>query len=128
VTLLWALEHRHPRASATATTSPDAPAQRNPDHKHHDLKRALDTGDLADITDALCASVDPAARDIDALFARLDDAPQRDAVRQLQRARWADGDPRAARDALRRAFARGPSVTQHNAPTRTVLPPLYPPA
>ena len=128
VTLLWALEHRHPRASATAATSPDASAHRNPDHKHVDLKRALDTGDLADITDALCASVDPPARDIDALFARLDDAPQRDAVRQLQRARWSDGDPRAAREALRRAFARGPSVMQHEAPARTVLPPLYPPA
>jgi hypothetical protein len=128
VTLLWALEHRHPRASATAAASPDAPAQRNPDHKHVDLKRALDTGDLADITDALCASVDPPARDIDALYARLDDAPQRDAVRQLQRARWSDGDPRAAREALRRAFARGPSLMQHDAPTRTVLPPLYPPA
>ncbi|UHQ20874.1 BatD family protein [Lysobacter sp. KIS68-7] len=124
VTLLWALEHRHPPARAVAgDTMPSPPAPQAPD-----LRRALHDGDLADITDALCASVNPPAHDIDALHARLDDAAQRDALRLLQRARWSDGDPRVARDALRRAFAHGPSLAKDTAPVRAVLPPLYPPA
>ena len=49
---------------------------------------------------------------------------------QLQRARWAGGDPRAAREALRRAFTRGVRLEK---PARAAglpdpLPPLYPPA
>ena len=123
VTLLWALEHRHPPARAAANGTMPPPAPQAPD-----LKRALHDGDLADITDALCASVNPPAHDIDALHARLDDAAQQDALRLLQRARWSDGDPRVARDALRRAFAHGPSLVKGTTPARAVLPPLYPPA
>lgn len=118
-TLLWALEHRRAPAPAAAPV-PDA--TRRPD-----LKRALADGDLADIADALCAQVDPPAADIDALRARLGDGAQRDALDLLQRARWSDADPRVAREALRKAFAKGVrSATADRAP-REVLAPLYPP-
>ena len=81
-----------------------------------DLKSALDTGDLGDVADVLCAMAQPPAGDLDAVRARLDDAAQRDAVAQLQRARWGDGDGSAARTALRAAFASGPAL--EDAPPR----------
>jgi hypothetical protein len=123
VTLLWALEHRRPVAPAPAGEAPHAPP-------HPDLKRALADGDLGDIADALCAAADPPAGDIDVLRQRLDDTAQRDALDLLQRARWADGDARIARDALRKAFARGIRTPRRTraAAMPDPLPPLYPPA
>jgi len=59
--------------------------------------------------------------------ARLDDAAQRDAIAQLQRARWGDGDGSVARTKLRTAFANGPRWRKTAAATRESLPPLYPP-
>ena len=58
--------------------------------------------------------------------AQLTDADQRDAVLQLERALWGDGEAEATRAALRRAFARGPRWrTPENRPA-PLLPPLYP--
>ena len=119
-TLLWALEHRH----APVRAEPPTPAaSRKPD-----LARALADGDLGDIADVLCASVDPPAPDLDALRVRLDDPVQVDALDLLQRARWSDGDPRTAREAVRKAFARGVRVAKAPQVAREVLPPLYPPS
>ncbi|MCC8364147.1 BatD family protein [Lysobacter sp. A6] len=123
LTFLWALG-RKPHAPNEDDDAEPAPPPRP------DLKRALADGDLGDIADALCASVTPPAADIDALLARIDDDAQRDALELLQRARWAGADPRIAREALRRVFAKGVRVA---APARgprvpDPLPPLYPPA
>lgn len=122
-TLLWFLGRHPPNAHRTA--GPANPASPRPD-----LKRALADGDLGDIAETLCASIDPPAADIDALRARIADVDQRAALDALQRARWAGGDPRAARETLRRAFARGVRLEK---PARAAnvpdpLPPLYPPA
>jgi hypothetical protein len=122
-TLLWVLGRHPPNAHKTA--GPANPATPRPD-----LKRALADGDLGDIAETLCASIDPPAADIDALRARIADVDQRAALDALQRARWAGGDPRAARESLRRAFARGVRLEK---PARAAnvpdpLPPLYPPA
>lgn len=120
-TLLWALEHRH--APARAAAQPTPPATRKPD-----LSRALADGDLGDIADVLCASVEPPAPDVDALRRRLADPAQAEALDVLQRARWSDGDPRAAREVVRKAFARGVHVAKAERTAREVLPPLYPPS
>src|SRR3546814_18603623 len=68
-----------------------------------DLKRVLDSGDFGEVADVLCAMADPPAADLDAMRERLADDAQRDAVAQLQRARWGDGDGPAARAEIGRA-------------------------
>jgi hypothetical protein len=126
LTLAWGL-HRRPAATpkppdprggrstaaaAVATTS---------------LRRALQAGDLGDIGDALRASADPPAESLDAVAFRLADPAQRDALAQLQQARWGDGDPAAAREALRAAFRAGPRWKRHAGQgAGGPLPPLYP--
>ena len=122
-TLVWGL-HRGDPAKVAAGSQGEAPAP--PPSGHVDLKRLIDRGDLGDVADALCAMAHPPARDLDEARARLADAEQRDAVDELQRARWGGGSAVTAREALRRAFAKGP--TWRPVPTRTVspLPPLYP--
>jgi len=123
VTLMWGLHRAPGRRGATGDAPPAPPPPRG------DLRRALSDGDLGTIADALCASVVPPAPDVDALRLRLADPAQRDALDVLQRARWAGGDPRAARDAIREAFAKGPRVhAPADAPRVAPLPPLYPPA
>lgn len=120
-TLWWGL-HRGP-ARATAATAEATPAPANPGS----LKRALDTGDLGDIVEALGALATPPTRDVATLQARLDDAAQRAALDLLERARWGDGDGVAARRALRAAFRDGPRWRRATASPGPVLPPLYPP-
>lgn len=95
-------------------------------HTAADLKRALDTGDLEDVATALCGMATPPCVDLDALLARLDSSAQRDAIEQLQRARWADGDGVAARAALREAFRNGPDWRRVPQVAREILEPLYP--
>lgn len=134
LTLLWWLSHRGGRAAATGHSVGDSGAalplptaanalSANPDV----LRRALDTGSLADVAEALLALAPQPCTGMDPLRERLADPRQRDAVDALQRARWSDGDGRAARVALREAFAKGPRwraapVTSTTSP----LPPLYP--
>ncbi len=123
LTLLWAVRRRAPVATAqTARTHPSTPRARP------DLKRALDTGSLDDVADALLGLAEPPVRDLDALIARLDPPAQRDALDALRRARWADGDGAAARAALRRAFADGPRWRDSVPAAKQPLPPLYPSA
>ncbi|MCE7033460.1 BatD family protein [Lysobacter sp. GX 14042] len=124
LTLVWALQHRaaggridagNPAPAATA--APADPAA---------LRRALDTGDLGDVADALCAQARPPAADVDGLRARLADPAQVAAVDALQRARWAGGDGPTARRQLREAFAKGPRWHEHPEESAQLLPPLYP--
>lgn len=91
------------------------------------LAQALASADLAAIEHALCDAARPPATGLDEVWQRLEDAGQRDAVRQLQRTRWQGGDPAAALQALRRAFARGPRWQRADRKQHAeVLPPLYP--
>lgn len=129
LTLLWALlRRRYPvnaRAPSTEAGSGRAVASA-PWHSVEDLKRALDTGTLDDIGETLRGMHAPPLADLDAVMAELDDPLQREAVEQLRRARWADGDGSAARVALRAAFRSGPSWRTAKASAPGPLPPLYP--
>lgn len=129
LTLLWAFHQRSHSMGRTAPAhrageEPAAPMARAQGMAA--LKRALDTGDLGDVAEALRTMATPPARDMDELLDRLADPRQREAVAALQRARWGDGDGVRARQALRNAFAQGP--TWHAASKReaALLPPLYP--
>ncbi|MFD0739212.1 BatD family protein [Lysobacter koreensis] len=130
-TLVWGLQHRaQPAALGPASSIPGAstPLPRASGEIRAALKRALATGDFAEVEQALCASATPPARDLDTVVARLDDERQREALVTMQRARWGGGDGVAARSALRDAFAKGPRWRVVEGPTPTPLPPLYPPA
>ncbi|HVI58700.1 MAG TPA: BatD family protein [Luteimonas sp.] len=122
-TLAWALQRRGAPAAPVARREPGTDAARP---GHGGLKHALAAGDLGDVADALCALASPPATDLDDVHARLDDAAQREAVAQLQRARWGGGDGAAARAALRSAFANGPRWRVREAVATEPLPPLYP--
>ncbi|HEV8695374.1 MAG TPA: hypothetical protein VGQ93_14510 [Lysobacter sp.] len=93
-----------------------------------DLKRALDSGDLGEVAEVLCAMPVPPVRTADELLVRLDDVAQRDAVQALQHARWGGGDGVRARQLLRAAFAKGPRWRAMETPKPPLLPPLYPSA
>jgi hypothetical protein len=125
VTFMWGL-HRRPHA-VVAVDEDAAPAPRVAAHGTlADLRRALDNGDLGDVSEALCAMATPAVDDPDALRARLADPAQVAAIESLLRARWADGDGVAARSALRAAFRQGPRWRVAEQPVEEPLPPLYP--
>src|SRR5690606_105816 len=101
LTLGWALGLRQ-RAGASAGVrdgAGEAAAGATPARRAGPspmLRKALDTGDLGDVADALCALASPPAADLDALSRRLVAGPQRDAVAGLQRARWGQGEGTAA--------------------------------
>jgi hypothetical protein len=125
VTFMWGL-HRRPHA-VVAVDEDAAPAPRVAAHGTlADLRRALDNGDLGDVSEALCAMATPAVDDPDALRARLADPAQVAAIESLLRARWAEGDGVAARSALRAAFRQGPRWRVAEQPVEEPLPPLYP--
>lgn len=129
LTLLWALLRRRYTVNARAPSMKGGSgmaAASAPWHSAEDLKRALDTGTLDDIGETLRGMHAPPLADLDAVMAELDDPLQREAVEQLRRARWADGDGSAARVALRAAFRSGPSWRTAKASAPGPLPPLYP--
>ncbi|WP_242110508.1 BatD family protein [Luteimonas aquatica] len=135
LTLGWALHRRgafvptRARAKArpgAAAARPAVPSSAAPRAGMRDLKHALDTGDLGSVAEVLCAMAQPVAADLDALRMRLDDPAQRQAVAQLQHARWGGGEAAAARAAVRAAFAAGPRWKAAAATAPSVLPPLYP--
>ncbi|MDQ2701549.1 MAG: BatD family protein [Pseudomonadota bacterium] len=115
ITFMWGL-HRRPQVQADA----------EPGRKPARLRQALDTGDLGDVAEALCASMSPPAPDLDAVREALVDERQRAAVDALQQARWGAGDGSAARALLREAFARGPRWAAATKTDGSPLPPLYP--
>lgn len=129
ITLVWALQKRAtvPRLRATGLPLSEAmPSSSASTRTLADLKRVLDTGDLTEAGEVLCVMASPPAKDLDALIARLQDASQRDAVEDLRRACWADGDASAARAAVREAFRKGPIWRKEDEPDASPLPPLYP--
>lgn len=131
VTLMWWLGHRRGRAAPVAPVDAGALTRAPPlsglANDPGVLRRALDTGSLADVADALLAQAPVPCTGMDAVCDLLAEPHQREAVDLLQRARWSDGDGRAARAALREAFAKG-AKWRHPANTReqVLLPPLYP--
>ncbi|MDH5822887.1 BatD family protein [Luteimonas sp. RD2P54] len=129
-TLAWGLQRRRPAATAPgaavtgAQGGAGAPSQ---GARLRRLRTVLDTGDLGEIAEALCALAAPPAAGIDALRARLAAPAQLAAVDALERARWAGGEPAAARAAVRGAFADGPVwKPRAPAPAAPPLAPLYP--
>jgi len=128
VTLAWALQRRtRPPTRKQAPTTAHEPPGAMPTHALADLRRVLDSGDLDEVGEVLRGMSTPPSADLDALVAKLDSPLQRNAVEQLRRARWADGDGVAARAALREAFAKGPLWRSVQASRKEVLAPLYPP-
>ena len=127
LTLIWALQRRtavaarHPPAQSGEAISASLPTR-----TLADLRRALDSGSLDEVGDTLRGMSAPPCADLDQLQQRLTLSAQRDAVEQLRRARWADGDGSAARAALRDAFRNGPVWRTTGKPAKEVLPPLYP--
>lgn len=127
LTLLWALRRRMPHAATVTAAAGPGPAAAAT-ATLADLRRALDSGSLDDVADAVRQLHAPPLRDLDEVIAQLARADQRAALEALRRARWADGDGPAARAALRTAFADGPQWRPRPAPQAAPLPPLYPPA
>ena len=128
-TLIWGLHRKPQQREAQRPTGPGLPGARDSERARlRRLRLVLDTGDLGEVEQALCALVDPPAADLDSLAARLGDPSQQAALQGLQRARWAGGDPVSARAALREAFARGPRWAKPPADATRAdpLPPLYP--
>ena len=129
LTLAWALWRRRKTVtpSRLPSTSLEAKATAMPMHTLADLKRALDTGSLDEVGDVLCGMSTPSSPDLDTLLTHLDSPVQRNAVEQLRRARWADGDGTHARIVLREAFRNGPTWrVMQKAAAKQELPPLYP--
>lgn len=126
ITLIWALRRRAATPARRLPIQDGHPAEPLPTQTMVDLKRVLDSGDLEEVGDVLRGMSTPPSADLDALIARLESPVQRDAVEQLRRARWADGDGVAARAALREAFRNGPAWRSASKPAREILPPLYP--
>lgn len=126
-TLAWAMRRRAsplPRGRAMQVDSAiEAP---RPTQTLPDLKRVLDSGDLDEVGEVLRGMSSPPSADMDALAAKLDSTTQREALEQLRRARWADGDGVAARAALRAAFREGPVWRASPKAAAEILPPLYP--
>ena len=129
LTLLWALWRRQQVAAPArlARKPVQGKVDAVPTHTLADLKRALDTGSLDEVGDVLCGMSTPPSPDLDGLLAQLDSPAQRNALEQLRRARWADGDGPQARSLLRDAFRNGPTwrATPKTA-AKQDLPPLYP--
>lgn len=129
ITLVWALQKRAtpPRLRGGNLSPAGAvPPSSAPTRTLSDLKRVLDTGDLSEAGDVLCAMASPPVKDLDALLAHLDNPRQRDAVEQLRRACWAGGDISAARTEVWQAFRQGPVWKTIAKPPQDPLPPLYP--
>lgn len=129
LTLIWALQRRtaiaarHPPAQSDAGIAAPLPTR-----TLADLRRALDSGSLDEVGDTLRGMSAPPCADLDGLQQHLAMPAQREAVEQLRRARWADGDGSAARTALRDAFRNGPVWRPTEKRVKEVLPPLYPDA
>lgn len=93
-----------------------------------DLRRLLDAGSFDEVVGLLQRMAVPAAADLDGVIARLDDPSQREALDAMRRALWAgQGEPSAARAALRAAFRDGPRWRAPAVVDPAPLPPLYPP-
>ena len=94
---------------------------------HISLESALASGDLADISAALCASCIPPTDSLEVVRSRLAKPSQQEAVAALQAARWGSAATESVLDVLRTAFASKPEWVGMRHETRNnELPPLYP--
>jgi len=122
---LW---RRRPAAGATFATNAPAPGGAAPGEATPslvELRRAIDQGGLDEVARCLCRMAD--AADLDAVIARLESVPQREAIAAMQRARWAgEGDVSQARQRLREAFRSAPQWRPRESKRSAELPPLYP--
>lgn len=127
--LAWALHRRRARSPSgrERTGLPVQDAAAPVAVSSRQLRERLQTGDAAEVEQALRGRVVPPAPDLDVLQQRLDDPQQRAAVAAWQRARWRDGDLADARRQLQAAFRSG---VREGAGSATeiadTLPPLYP--
>ena len=120
----WALGRR---SAALAEAEGDAAhANKSPEPAQPPLHQALKAGALAVIARSLCNEAGLPDEDLDRVHALLDDDAQRNAVRQLQAARWAGRDGEEALHALRSAFGTGARWRQTVRKQQGLLPPLYP--
>jgi hypothetical protein len=128
LTLAWAWRRRRaPAAVGGGPLAEAAPTAGRPSRA--ELRRALDQDGLDDIV-ALLAAMGGIRGGLEAVLAQLADPAQRQALQDLQAARWSadGGDAGQARQALRRAFHDGPHWQPAPAASNTPLPPLYPPS
>ncbi len=125
-TLMWGLHRRPATAEVVQQQDPKRePLAASASRQRRALNQALAAGTLGEVADALSAMATPPVTDVEALRELLSDPAQVAALKALQRARWAGGDGVAARDALRRAFAKGPRWREAASTGRPLLPPLY---
>ena len=126
LTLVWGWRRGRRAALPSATSAVAGPARSSPSTDATALRRLLDTGDLGEVADHLCAMAGVAR--LEQVIEKLGDPRQRQALMDLQRARWAgQGDLPAVRRALRQAFHDRPHWSTRSEPAQTALPPLYPP-
>jgi len=122
----WRRGRRTRMAQATLPIAPVAVTASDRRALQQQFMRLLDHGDLGEAMTALCHLA--GVTRLEEVIARLHDPQQRQALQQLQQARWGGaGDLPAVRHALRRAFHDGPHWSPPVASTDTGLPPLYPP-
>ena len=127
LTLIWALQRRaavaarHPPAQSGAGIAAPLPTR-----TLADLRRALDSGSLDEVGDTLRGMSAPPCADLDQLQQHLAMPAQREAVEQLRRARWADGDGSARVRHCATHSATGRYGARRQKPAKEVLPPLYP--
>lgn len=125
--VLWSRRRSKPHdAIAPGSRAQSAPLAPRP--ALADLRRVLDAGGFDEAVALLRRMAPVPAADLDAVIAALDDGPQREALDAMRRALWAgEGEPAAARAALRAAFRDGPRWRPVAPAERAPLPPLYPP-
>ncbi len=124
ITVLVWWRKRAPSQPVVATQTPETAREASAP----DLGDALRHGDLAGIAWALSTQAGLARDDLDGVRAYLDDPAQREAIVQLQAARWGNANPEPALAAMRLAFANGARWRKPKAKPAALLPPLYPEA
>lgn len=123
LTLWWGWRRGRGRPADATAPGATGPAAARPGTA--ELRRALDTDGLAEVTTLLCAMAGVSR--LEQVVTRLDDARQREALLALQRARWAgEGELPAVRRQVREAFRDGPHWSAQAKIAQTDLPPLYP--
>ena len=125
--LAWWASRRRVRAGQHAAAIPeqkDVEKAAAPDPTG--FRRAVEAGDLDSVARLLPGLSRPPLRTLAEVREHLDDRAQIEALSQLERALWGDGDAGAARAAVRGAFAKGPHWRARQATAKPLLPPLYP--
>jgi len=126
MTLAWAWRRRRQPAASGASHAVVGPVTAAQMPSRSALRRALDHEGLDEIV-AMLGRLG-GVHGLDAVLARLADPAQRQALRDMQAARWSreGGDATQARQALRRAFHDGPHWQPPQTAENTGLAPLYP--